>query len=303
MRFGSLKVTALLRTWSTLQGRPLGRLQRLSRARIKTDLILCTEPPKGRLTESADRSIALRAESVALGHRGRHGGLDKQCLLIEVRSQHEEDRAFTPGPLRSSEHCSRTRFSTFLFLAAFLHCLQDFVGAVEALGVCVPDPLHQLLWSVVFLGGCGYLLLLGRKSHARQVLQEGLRVEVAKVAQVAWVHVFVLLCWVPSYRCSYLPTAPNAKNQAADLESLFDPYSPDVGSVGRTLERLHNLLGALEAFGGCVPDLGDHVLRSTVARGGLRHRLLRSREGSHASQVILDCARLEVAALLLSCIA
>src|SRR5215211_1059203 len=85
MRFGSLKVTALLRTWSTLQGRPLGRLQRLSRARIKTDLILCTEPPKGRLTESADRSIARRAESVALGHRGRHGGLDKQCLLIEVR--------------------------------------------------------------------------------------------------------------------------------------------------------------------------------------------------------------------------
>src|SRR5215217_4723299 len=67
----------------------------------------------------------------------------------EVRSQHEEDRAFTPGPLRSSEHSSRTRFSTFLFLAAFLHCLQDFVGTVEALGVCVPDPLHQLLWGVV----------------------------------------------------------------------------------------------------------------------------------------------------------
>jgi hypothetical protein len=39
-------------------GRPLGRSQRLSRARITTDLIQCTEPPKSRLTESAYRSIA-----------------------------------------------------------------------------------------------------------------------------------------------------------------------------------------------------------------------------------------------------
>jgi hypothetical protein len=34
------------------------------------------------------------------------------------------------------------------------------------------------------------------------------------------------------------------------------------------LERLHDLLGALEALGGLVPDLVDHVLGSTVALGG-----------------------------------
>src|SRR5215217_1093377 len=119
MRFGSLKVTALLRTWSTLQGRPLGRLQRLSRARIKTDLILCTEPPKGRLTESADRSIARRAESVALGHRGRHGGLDKQCLLIEVRIQ----RILRSSSLRSSRkfvHFTRGAFAFLVLRGVFV---------------------------------------------------------------------------------------------------------------------------------------------------------------------------------------
>jgi uncharacterized membrane protein YccC len=60
---------------------------------------------------------------------------------------------------------------------AALHSLQDLVGGVEALGIRVPDLLNQLLGSVVALGGCGYLLLLGRESHARQVAQEGCRVE------------------------------------------------------------------------------------------------------------------------------
>jgi hypothetical protein len=53
------------------------------------------------------------------------------------------------------------------------------------LGVCVPDVLHQLLGGVVLLGGFCYLVLLGREPHAWQVLQEGLRVEVGEVAQVA----------------------------------------------------------------------------------------------------------------------
>src|SRR5215210_2659610 len=56
-------------------------------ARIKTDLILCTESPKkSELTDSADRSIARRADSSRVHHRDdRHVGLDKMCLLIEVR--------------------------------------------------------------------------------------------------------------------------------------------------------------------------------------------------------------------------
>jgi hypothetical protein len=53
------------------------------------------------------------------------------------------------------------------------------------LGVCVPDLLNQLLWGVVLLGGIGYLILLGREPHARQVLKEGLRVEVGEVARFA----------------------------------------------------------------------------------------------------------------------
>src|SRR5829696_8624059 len=76
------------------------------------------------------------------------------------------------------------------FLTAFLDRLQDLVGAVEALGVRVPDLLHQLLRGVVALGGVGDLILLGREPHARQVLQEGRRVEVAEVTQLARVHVF-----------------------------------------------------------------------------------------------------------------
>ena len=51
--------------------RPLGRLQHLSGARIKTDLILCTESLESWLTTSADRSIARRAEADALGHDRR----------------------------------------------------------------------------------------------------------------------------------------------------------------------------------------------------------------------------------------
>src|SRR5215217_9053706 len=85
--------------------------------------------------------------------------------------------------------CSQMRFSGLPFLAAFLHRLQDLVWAVEALGVCVPDLLHQLLRGVVLLGSIGDLLLLGRESHAWQVLQEGCRVEVAEVTQVTWGHV------------------------------------------------------------------------------------------------------------------
>ena len=55
----------------------------------KTDLILCTESPKkSELTESADRSIARKAEALALGHIERPPRrLDKQCLLIEVHIQ------------------------------------------------------------------------------------------------------------------------------------------------------------------------------------------------------------------------
>ena len=44
---GSIEGDCAMRTWSIRQEqRPLGRLQRLCVARIKTDLILCTEPPK-----------------------------------------------------------------------------------------------------------------------------------------------------------------------------------------------------------------------------------------------------------------
>src|SRR5215208_5592938 len=58
----------------------------------KTDLILCTESPKkSELTESADRSIARKAEALALGHHRRPPRrLDKQCLLIEVHIQDPE---------------------------------------------------------------------------------------------------------------------------------------------------------------------------------------------------------------------
>jgi hypothetical protein len=51
-----------------------------------------------------------------------------------------------------------------------------------------------------------------------------------------------------------------------------------VGGVGRALERLHDLLGAPEAFHVRVPDLSDQVLRSTVALGCLCYLLLFSRE-------------------------
>ena len=51
----------------------------------------------------------------------------------------------------------------------------------------------------------------------------------ARSPKLPWFMSFVLLCWFPRYQCSYLPTAPNAKNQAANLESLFDPHSPNVG--------------------------------------------------------------------------
>src|SRR5215218_6861107 len=75
-----------------------------------------------------------------------------------------------------------------LLLATLLHSPQDLVGTVEALSVRVPDLLHQLLRCIVALGGIGNLILLCREPHARQVLQEGRRVEVAKVTQVALVH-------------------------------------------------------------------------------------------------------------------
>ena len=53
------------------------------------------------------------------------------------------------------------------------------------MGVGIPDLLHQLLGGVVLLGGIGYLIFLGREPHARQVLKEGLRVEVGEVARFA----------------------------------------------------------------------------------------------------------------------
>ena len=60
------------------------------------------------------------------------------------------------------------------------------------------------------------------------------------------------------------------------------------------MERLHDLLEALEAFGVRVPDLTDQVLRSTVALGVRGYLLLRSRE-VRAFQVVLECAYIEVA--------
>ena len=53
-------------------------------------------------------------------------------------------------------------------------------------------------------------------------------------------------------------------------------YLPD---VRRGRERLHNLLGAGEAFGVRVPDLSDQLLGGAVALGVSGHLLLRRREG------------------------
>src|SRR5215213_3055169 len=110
-------------------------------------------------------------------------------------------------------------------LAAFLDRLQDFVGAVEALGIRVPDLLHQLLRGVIALGGVGDLILLGREPHARQVLQEGRRVEVAEVTQLARVHVFSppvsgsTLSNVPIY-----PPRVTPKTERL-IQQFFGPYS------------------------------------------------------------------------------
>jgi hypothetical protein len=56
---------------------------------------------KGGLTESADGSIARRAEAVALDHGGRHVGLDNDGLLMEVRNRcrlsGREDRRHEDG--------------------------------------------------------------------------------------------------------------------------------------------------------------------------------------------------------------
>ncbi len=60
------------------------------------------------------------------------------------------------------------------------------------------------------------------------------------------------------------------------------------------MDRLHNLLWAVEALGVRVPDLADQVLRSTVALGVGGYLLLRSRE-VRALQVVLECAGVEVA--------
>src|SRR5215208_3443022 len=74
----------------------------------KTDLILCTESPKkSELTESADRSIARKAEALALGHHRRPPRrLDKQCLLIEVHIQDPAEPA--PIPLQSPLQAPRS---------------------------------------------------------------------------------------------------------------------------------------------------------------------------------------------------
>jgi hypothetical protein len=76
-----------MRTWPTFEEE--GRSEDCSASCVaeKTDLILCTESPKCGLTESADRSIARKAEQpLRWPQSGRHVALDKQCLLIEVRS-------------------------------------------------------------------------------------------------------------------------------------------------------------------------------------------------------------------------
>jgi hypothetical protein len=83
-----------MRTWPTFEEE--GRSEDCSASCVaeKTDLILCTESPKCGLTESADRSIARKAEQpLRWPQSGRHVALDKQCLLIEVRRN---------GVLRSS---------------------------------------------------------------------------------------------------------------------------------------------------------------------------------------------------------
>jgi hypothetical protein len=64
-------------------------------------------------------------------------------------------------------------------------------------------------------------------------------------------------------------------------------YLPD---VRRGRERLHNLLGAGEAFGVRVPDLSDQLLGGAVALGVSGHLLLRRREG-RALQVAVERAR------------
>jgi hypothetical protein len=60
------------------------------------------------------------------------------------------------------------------------------------------------------------------------------------------------------------------------------------------LERLHDLLGALEAFGVRVPDLSDQVPQSIVALSVRGYLLLLGRE-VRAFQVVLECAYIQVA--------
>src|SRR4051812_43416573 len=89
-RFGSrgrrLRNTNLVH--SLYEERPIGRLQRLLGS-PKRRISQCTESPNREceLTESANRSIARRAQLLRSAATKPPSRLDKQCLLIEVRTR------------------------------------------------------------------------------------------------------------------------------------------------------------------------------------------------------------------------
>src|SRR5215208_6935905 len=98
---------------------------------------------------------------------------------------------------------------------------------------------------------------------------------------------FVLLCWFPRYQRSYLPTAPNAKNQAANLESLFDPYSPNVGEEEFSELRRDGVLRSSQVRSstkfaeGSVPM---NNLREQPEQVGYRHQNTEDHQAKEDSQ-------------------
>jgi hypothetical protein len=102
-----------MRTWSTLyeEERPLRRLQRLRL--VREDGSHNAPSHRSRLTKSADGSIAKDTQPLRSTPRGRHVGLDKMCLLMEVRLQdlgwHRTQRSrfqlrASTTPCRSAQH-------------------------------------------------------------------------------------------------------------------------------------------------------------------------------------------------------